>query len=38
MDTPNTLIEAIKFFSEAENCRKFMIAIRWADEVVRCPH
>lgn len=38
METPKTLIEAIKFFSEYENCRQFMIAIRWADGVVRCPH
>jgi transposase-like protein len=38
METPKTLIEAIKFFSEFENCRQFMIAIRWADGVVRCPH
>jgi hypothetical protein len=38
METPKTLIEAIKFFSEHENCRQFMIAIRWADGVVLCPH
>jgi transposase-like protein len=38
MDTPNTLIEAINFFADAENCRRFMIGIRWADGVVRCPH
>jgi transposase-like protein len=37
METPKTLIEAIKFFSDKENCRKFMIAVRWADGVVRCP-
>lgn len=37
MDMPKTLIEAIKFFSESENCRSFMIAIRWSDGVVRCP-
>ncbi len=38
MDTPKTLIEAIKIFSDAENCRQFMIAVRFADGVVRCPH
>lgn len=38
METPKTLIGAIKFFSEYENCRQFMIAIRWADGVVLCPH
>ena len=38
METPKTLTQAIKFFSEYENCRQFMIAVRWADGVVRCPH
>ena len=38
MDTPKTLLEAITYFSDAENCRQFMVAIRWEDGVVRCPH
>jgi transposase-like protein len=38
MDSPNTLLEAIQYFSDAENCRKFMIAVRWADGIVKCPH
>src|ERR1035441_6101274 len=38
MDSPKTLLEAIQYFSDAENCRKFMVAVRWADGVVRCPH
>ncbi len=37
MDTPKTLLEAIKFFSEYENCRQYMIDVRWADGIVRCP-
>jgi transposase-like protein len=37
MEIPKTLIEAIKFFSDKENCRHFMISIRWADGIVRCP-
>jgi transposase-like protein len=37
MESPKTLIEAIQFFSDAENCRHFMIAIRWGDGIVRCP-
>jgi transposase-like protein len=37
MNDPKTLLEAIQYFSDAENCRKFMVAVRWADEVVRCP-
>lgn len=38
METPKTLLEAITFFSTYENCRQFMISIRWADGVVRCPY
>jgi transposase-like protein len=38
METPKTLLEAINFFSVYENCRQFMISIRWADGVVRCPY
>jgi transposase-like protein len=37
METPKTLQSAIQFFSDYDNCRKFMIAVRWLDEVVRCP-
>ena len=37
METPITLIEAIKYYSEYENCRQFMIAVRWVDGIVRCP-
>jgi transposase-like protein len=38
METPKTLLEAVKFFSDKENCRQFMISVRWADGVVRCPN
>ncbi|MFI5095858.1 MAG: IS1595 family transposase [Candidatus Acidiferrales bacterium] len=38
METPKTLQAAIQHFSDPENCRKFMIGVRWLDEVVRCPH
>jgi len=37
METPKTLQEAIQFFGNYENCRKFMVAVRWLDEIVRCP-
>src|SRR5665213_734606 len=37
METPKTLLEAIKHFSNPENCRQFMIALRWSDGIVRCP-
>jgi transposase-like protein len=36
--TPNTLQEAIIYFSDFENCQQFMIEIRWPDGKVRCPH
>jgi transposase-like protein len=37
MNAPKTLQEAIQFFTEYENCRRFMIAIRWPDGRVLCP-
>jgi len=38
MEAPKTLLEAVQYFSDAENCRKFMIAVRWPDGIVRCPY
>lgn len=38
MKTPRTLQEAIQYFADYENCRKFMVAIRWQDGKVRCPY
>src|SRR5258708_7088254 len=38
MESKKTLLEAIQYFSDAENCRKFMIAVRWADGIVKCPY
>jgi transposase-like protein len=37
MESPKTLQEAIQFFGDFENCRQFMIAVRWPDGKVRCP-
>lgn len=37
METPDTLQEAIIWFSEFENCRQFMVELRWQDDVVKCP-
>jgi transposase-like protein len=37
METPKTLQTAIQFFSDYENCRQFMVTVRWLDGVVRCP-
>jgi transposase-like protein len=35
--SPKTLLEAVKFFADYENCRKFMMDARWPDGVVKCP-
>ena len=37
METPKTLQAAIQFFSDYDNCRKFMASVRWLDGKVRCP-
>jgi transposase-like protein len=37
MKAPQTLQQAIQHFSDYENCRQFMIAMRWPDGKVRCP-
>jgi transposase-like protein len=34
---PKSLVEAIVFFQDYENCRRFMIEMRWPNGVVRCP-
>jgi transposase-like protein len=38
MEAPKTLQQAIQFFSDYENCRQFMVAVRWEDGTVRCPN
>jgi transposase-like protein len=37
MDTIKTLQQAIQYFGDSENCRQFMISIRWPDGRVLCP-
>src|ERR1700730_6415593 len=37
MKSPKTLQQAIQHFANYENCRQFMIAVRWSDGKVRCP-
>lgn len=37
MNVPKTLQQAIQYFTDYDNCREFMVAIRWLDGVVRCP-
>src|SRR5438309_232261 len=38
MESPRTLQEAILYFSKYENCKQFMMELRWPDGTVRCPH
>jgi transposase-like protein len=37
MNKPNTLQQAIQYFANFDNCRDFMVSIRWQDGKVRCP-
>jgi transposase-like protein len=37
MDAPRTLQEAIKYFSTYENCKSYMVALRWPDGKAKCP-
>src|SRR5438552_7047745 len=34
---PRTLLEAVKFFANFDNCRAFMMDLRWPDGKVACP-
>ena len=34
---PETLVEALRYFSEPDICLSFMVQLRWPDGVVRCP-
>src|SRR5229473_687542 len=38
MSNPETLQEAIQYFSNFENCRAFMAEIRWPNGAVQCPY
>jgi transposase-like protein len=37
MDSPKTLQAAIVYFSDFDNCRQFMMDLRWPDGKVACP-
>ena len=37
MESPKTLQEAIIHFADLENCKAFMVSLRWPDGVVKCP-
>ena len=32
-----TLRDAIIYFADFENCRQFMVGLRWPNGVVKCP-
>src|SRR5271165_3296395 len=34
---PKTLQEAILYFADFENCKKFMVELRWPDGIMCCP-
>jgi transposase-like protein len=37
MDSPKTLREAIIYFADYDNCRQFLVDLRWPDGKVVCP-
>lgn len=37
METPKTLQQAIVYFSNPENCKRYMVGVRWPDGKVTCP-
>jgi transposase-like protein len=37
MESPKTLQEAIIHFAEFENCKAFLLSLRWPDGVIKCP-
>jgi transposase-like protein len=38
MEAIKTLAQAIQHFADAENCRQFMVFMRWPDGKVTCPY
>lgn len=37
MDSPKTLLDAIRYFSVYENCHNFLVDLRWPDGKIACP-
>jgi transposase-like protein len=35
--TPRTLLDAVRYFKDPDVCLRFMVALRWPDDVVKCP-
>jgi transposase-like protein len=38
MEAIKTLQQAIQHFADAENCRQFMVFMRWPDGIPQCPY
>src|SRR5260370_37672584 len=38
MESPDTLRTAIIWFADYDQCRQFMLELRWPDGNVKCPH
>ena len=38
MDTPKTLLAAIRYFSDPQICEDYMREMRWAGSPPACPH
>src|SRR3989449_4808990 len=36
-ETPETLIQAVRFFADHDTCQSFLVALRWPDGNVTCP-
>ena len=36
-DTPNTLVEAVKYFSDVDVCNEYMKHVKWPDGRITCP-
>lgn len=37
METPKTLLEAVRYFGSLNACHELMVTIKWPDGVIRCP-
>lgn len=37
MDTPTTLLEAVRYFSDPDRCEDYMRSLRWPTGTPRCP-
>jgi len=35
--TPQTLLDAVRFFKDPDVCLQFMVTMRWPDGIVKCP-